>query len=175
MFFTENHASIRINGKTGASQRKEENVEKFRKFYKVMTSREMLLYMMFGVGTASIDFLVTKLCYQTLPLPKSALLTTLSNAAAWVLSVTFAFVTNKLYVFKSRGVSRKALGLEVFGFYGARFLSLVLSIVFMVLLIDVLGWNADLAKLQVSAFVILFNYVFSKLVVFRDREKDGME
>lgn len=173
MFFTENHATIKINGKTGALDRKEENVEKLRKFYKVMTSMEMLLYMTFGIGTAAIDFFVAKFCYQTLPLPKSALLTTLSNAAAWVLSVTFAFVTNKLYVFKSRGVSRKELGLELFGFYGARFLSLVLSIVFMVLLIDMLNWNADLAKLLVTAFVILFNYVFSKLVVFRDREKGG--
>lgn len=142
-----------------------------KKLYKVMTSREMLLYMLFGTGTAAIDFLVAKLCYQTIPLPKSALLTALSNAAAWVLSVTFAFVTNKLFVFQSRRAGRKTLWLEMFGFYGARFLSLVLSIVFMILLIDMLGWNADLAKLLVTVFVILFNYAFSKCVVFRDREK----
>lgn len=146
-------------------------MERMKKLYKVMTSREMLLYMLFGTGTAAIDFLVAKLCYQTIPLPKSALLTALSNAAAWVLSVTFAFVTNKLFVFQSRRAGRKTLWLEMFGFYGARFLSLVLSIVFMILLIDMLGWNADLAKLLVTVFVILFNYVFSKCVVFRDREK----
>lgn len=146
-------------------------MDSMKKLYKVMTSREMLLYMLFGTGTAAIDFLVAKLCYQTIPLPKSALLTALSNAAAWVLSVTFAFVTNKLFVFQSRRAGRKTLWLEMFGFYGARFLSLVLSIVFMILLIDMLGWNADLAKLLVTVFVILFNYVFSKCVVFRNREK----
>lgn len=64
---------------------------------------------------------------------------------------------------------------EICGFYGARFLSLVFSIVFMILLIDVLNWNTDLAKLLVTAFVILFNYVFSKCIVFRDREKNKME
>ncbi len=146
-------------------------MERLKKVYKVMTSREMLLYMLFGTGTAAIDFLVAKLCYQTLPLPKSALLTALANAIAWVLSVTFAFVTNKLFVFQSRRAGRKTLWLEMFGFYGARFLSLVLSIVFLIMLIDMLGWNADLAKLLVTAFVIMFNYFFSKCVVFRDREK----
>lgn len=146
-------------------------MEHMKKLYKVMTSREMLLYILFGTGTAAIDFLVAKLCYQTIPLPKSALLTTFSNAVAWVLSVTFAFVTNKLFVFQSKRAGRKTLWFELFGFYGARFFSLVLSIVFMILLIDMLGWNADLAKLLVTVFAVLFNYVFSKCVVFRDREK----
>lgn len=148
---------------------------RLKKLYKVMTSREMLLYMLFGTGTAAIDFLVTRLCYQMLPLPKSALLTTLSNAVAWLLSVTFAFVTNKLYVFRSRRTGHRTMWLEMCGFYGARFLSLVFSIVFMILLIDVLNWNTDLAKLLVTAFVILFNYVFSKCIVFRDREKNKIE
>lgn len=96
-------------------------MERLKKVYKVMTSREMLLYMLFGTGTAAIDFLVAKLCYQTLPLPKSALLTALANAIAWVLSVTFAFVTNKLFVFQSRRAGRKHCGLKCSAFTARAF------------------------------------------------------
>ena len=145
-------------------------MQKIKKLYRVMTSREMFLYMLFGLGTAGIDFFVTKLCYQVFPLPKSALLTTLSNLPAWVCAVTFAFITNKRYGFKSKGVGKKDLWIEISGFYGARFLSLVLSLVFMILLVDVTGMHADLAKLLVTVFVIVFNFVFSKLVVFRPRK-----
>ncbi len=95
----------------------------------------------------------------------------LINAIAWIVSVLFAFVTNKLFVFESSSWKIKTVIRELISFLGARILSFVIfeELVFMLLI--TVGLHHLIAKLAIAVFVVIFNYVASKLVIFRKKNK----
>ncbi len=74
--------------------------------------KETFLYLFFGVCTTIINTAVYALLYET-----NLMRNVPSNIIAWVLAVLFAFITNKLWVFKSRNMSRKELLNEVVSFF----------------------------------------------------------
>jgi len=86
-----------------------------------------------------------------------------SNIVAWIVSVLFAFITNKLFVFESKGNAVK----EGISFFIFRLLSLLFDMGIMYLLIDVLNWNDLLSKVITNIVVIIINYVFSKIFIFK--------
>ncbi|MBQ6023566.1 MAG: GtrA family protein [Clostridia bacterium] len=92
-----------------------------------------------------------------------------SNAVAWVIAVTFSFVTNKLLVFESHTKDVKSVLGELIGFFGARILSFL---IFEELLFGILAafMNSWIAKIILAVFVVVFNYVASKLVIFRKKK-----
>lgn len=95
-----------------------------------------------------------------------------SNAAAWIISVLFSFFTNKLFVFESRSFRAKTLIKEMASFFGARIISFIVfeELVFGLLV----GFmNSYTAKIAIAVFVVVFNYVASKLVIFK--KKSGEE
>lgn len=100
----------------------------------------------------------------------------LINAIAWLISVLFAFVTNKLFVFESSSWKGSVILKELPSFFGARILSFIIfeELVF-ILLVDVFNIYHLIAKLAVAIFVVLFNYVASKLVIFRKKSAKEQE
>ena len=126
-------------------------------------NRELISYLVFGVLTTLVNY-ISYLLFA--PLFET---TTVPTAIAWVLSVIFAYITNRIFVFRSEARGWKALLFEVISFFGARALSGVLDIGFMWLFADYMGFNDKWMKLISNVFVILFNYVASKLVVFRKK------
>jgi putative flippase GtrA len=90
-----------------------------------------------------------------------------ANFWAWLLSVLFAFVTNKLWVFNSHTVGIKALGWEFFKFMGARIFSLGIDYACMFLFIQVFGWGNMVAKLVTQFVIVVANYVLSKFLIFK--------
>ena len=141
-----------------------------KKLISDLFSVEMLLYMLFGVGTAAIDIFTAKVLYDTLS--RSAFLkpsnnVVIANTASFILSVTFAFFTNKFFVFKSKSQNSRHIRKEAFKFFFARFLTFGLSLFGMVILVDSFTFDHDVAKIIVSIVVIILNYVFSKLIVFK--------
>ena len=92
-----------------------------------------------------------------------------ANAVAWVIAVTFAFVTNKLFVFESRAKDAKSVLGELIAFFGARILSFL---IFEELLFGILAafMNSWIAKIILAVFIVVFNYVASKLVIFRKKK-----
>lgn len=133
---------------------------------KDLFSMEMLLYILFGAGTAAIDYVTEILLYNTLPFDNHGAVVITANSVSFILSVAFAFVTNKRFVFKSKSKNRKDLRKEGLRFLLARFLSFSLSLVGMVILVDYLGYNNEISKIAISVFVVILNYLFSKLLVF---------
>ncbi|MDR0197890.1 MAG: GtrA family protein [Oscillospiraceae bacterium] len=101
--------------------------------------------------------------------------TVLPNTLSWIFAVTFAYVTNKTWVFKSRQKSLTGAIREFFSFYGARVFTFLVDLLLMFLLVDLTGlkggWYEFFAKAAASVAVLTLNYVLSKLVVFRKREK----
>ena len=96
----------------------------------------------------------------------------LANAAAWIIAVLFSFVTNKLFVFESRAKDAKTVARELASFFGARLLSFL---IFEELLFGLLShfMNSWIAKLVLAVFIVVFNFVASKLVIFRKKAEGG--
>ncbi|MBQ3418393.1 MAG: GtrA family protein [Ruminococcus sp.] len=128
----------------------------------------MLKYTAFGMLTAIVDIGTSTLCYNYLPI-KHALLTTVSNVTGYVLATIFAFFTNKLFVFHSRNKGKKGFLKEFFSFFGARILSLVISMIMMLLFVDVWHWNFLVSKIVSNVFVVISNYIAAKIFIFKKK------
>lgn len=153
--------------------------EKLNTLAKKIISREMFDYLFFGVLTTVVNLGVMALCEKRfgtgIPL--------ISNAIAWIVAVIFAFVTNKFFVFHSKSMDVKTLSKEFFPFAGARLFSLGIEElglwiaqfffradekVFEVLSREISG--TMVAKIFLSVIVVILNYIFSKLFIFKDKK-----
>lgn len=92
-----------------------------------------------------------------------------ATVIAWTVAVIFAFVTNKLIVFESKSWKPAVAGKEFVGFIGARLFSLLVELVFMFVMVTLLKWNDFVAKLIVQVIVVILNYIFSKLLIFKNK------
>ena len=128
--------------------------------------REIILYLVFGGLTTLVNFVVYFLCTSGLSLSWSV-----SNVAAWVLAVLFAYVTNRIWVFQSKTKGASALLREFLSFVLCRLLSLGFDMAIMFLCVDVLHINDLIAKVFTQVVVIVLNYVFSKWIIFRGPKK----
>ena len=129
-----------------------------------MKYKSIVLYVVFGACTTLINWAAYYLCYTVAPIPNVP-----STIIAWILAVAFAFFTNKLWVFDSRSFEKKALLHEIWTFTAARLATGALDVAIMYLAVDVFALNANLWKLLSNIVVIVLNYAFSKLVVFRKK------
>lgn len=144
-----------------------------------IVTKEILRYLIFGVLTTLVNFTATILLRRFVFTSEQSGQFTLCNAVAWAVSVLFAFFTNKLFVFESKSFAPAVFAKEFISFTAARALSGIIEI-FMPEILMKAGLNQTLfgvkgmpAKLAVSIFVIIFNYVFSKLVSFRKKKAAG--
>ena len=90
-----------------------------------------------------------------------------SNGIAWVAAVAFAYLTNKPFVFRSHDWSMQTVIPELTKFVGCRIGSGAAETVILLLTVDILGWNGNIWKLVTSVLVVVLNYIFSKLIVFK--------
>ena len=121
--------------------------------------KQIIMYLIFGVLTT----LVNVVAYWLFSSPLS-LNTVISTVLAWAVSVAFAFVTNKLFVFEARGVKR--LPWEMLTFFASRLFTGLLDVGIMYLFVDVIGANDILIKIISNLVVIILNFVLSRLIVF---------
>lgn len=135
-----------------------------KKFLHRVFNRETALYLLFGVLTTLINIalcgLMTQLWHWDV---------VLSNVLGWIVSVLFAFFTNKIFVFRSRQTTWKVLLRETLAFFAARIFSLGIDTLGMWLWVDVLYGNFWIAKIVMNVVVIVLNYLFSKCFIFRKK------
>ena len=124
--------------------------------------KDILLYLIFGVLTTVVNYLVYLPCYNLLGWSAGV-----SNVLAWVIAVAFAFLTNKPFVFKSHDWTWKTVWPELSKFVGCRIGSGVLETAILLLCVDILGWNGNVWKLATAVLVIILNYIGSKFLVFK--------
>lgn len=96
----------------------------------------------------------------------------ISNIMAWIISVLFAFITNKLFVFESKSLENKKVFKESVLFVFFRILSLLIEIVLLGILIEKLLIDKIVSKVITNIVVIILNYVFSKLIIFNKKSKE---
>ena len=126
------------------------------------------MYLVFGVLTTLVSLFSYSLFVSVLPFGITA-----ASALSWVISVTFAFITNKLFVFLSRSREKNTVIRELISFFLARGISGAVEIFLPELLFKVglsfslFGVKGLVAKIIVNVIVIILNYIFSKLWVFK--------
>lgn len=133
---------------------------KITSFYK--KHQEAIDYVFFGVLATGVNLLTFFFLDRLLAWPYLW-----ANAVAIVLSILFAFVTNKRYVFRSKASSWQDHLQEFLRFISARLLSGGLDMLVLWILVDGLNMSSQWAKLLTQVMVVVLNYIFSKLFVFK--------
>ena len=126
--------------------------------------KEILWYGFFGVLTTLVNIISFYL------LDKTGMNVYLNNFIAWFLSVLFAFVTNKLFVFNSKSLDKKVIIKEVVSFFFFRILSLGIDMAGMYICISMMNMNRMISKVLMNVIVIVTNYIFSKIFIFKKKE-----
>ena len=122
--------------------------------------RELVLYVLFGAFTFFVNIAVYFLFEDVLGVNYL-----ISNIVAWFFSVLFAYITNRIWVFESKSPN---ILKEMALFFGGRIFSGVVDTALMYLFIDVMMIGDTISKIVVQIIVIVLNYIFSKLIVFKD-------
>lgn len=156
----------------GHRRRKERTMNQIKELLR--KHKALIAYAFFGALTTLVNIVTYGVCTWF------GMSTGWANALAWVLSVLFAYLTNRRWVFESENSSRSAVMKEFASFVACRLGTGVLDQVIMVLGVDVLGpkiipepyaylWSLGL-KIASNVLVIILNYVFSKLIIFKKKK-----
>lgn len=124
--------------------------------------KSFIAYGVFGVLTTLVNITTYNCCYNQLGISN-----TVSNVLAWILAVVFAYITNKMWVFNSKSWQWFVLKREITSFISCRLATGIMDIVIMFICVDILGWHAMLMKILSNIVVIVLNYIFSKLIIFK--------
>lgn len=124
--------------------------------------KDMLPYIIFGICTTLVNMVVYWVCAHILHF-----FVILSTVISWVISVFFAYVTNRKYVFHSHKNSYKDIVKEMCAFFSCRFLTGLLDVGIMFVFVNLLHMNDMLIKIVSNLTVIVLNYVASKIFIFK--------
>ena len=167
---------------------------KIKKLYRKY--REFITYFIVGCCTTALNFGLTYLCFCLIG--DTGFNIVISNTIGWVISTTFGFFMYKLVVFRSKSMAIKTLLVEGSEFYGARLFSWGFESVGLYLLGNTLGFStmtfamvvegtgaetlfrfaipgSMIAKLIMTVFVTISNYIFSKFVIFSKNSPQAEE
>lgn len=125
--------------------------------------REMILYLFFGGCTTLVNIISYYIC------SKIGIGTAPGTVIAWVLSVLFAYITNRKYVFESKAFGFAPILKETAGFFLCRLATGLLDLAIMVVFVDFLHFNDMLIKILSNIIVIVLNYIASKLMIFKSK------
>lgn len=128
--------------------------------------KEIINYLIFGVLTTVISLATYWICTYTFLKPEINWQLQLANIISWIIAVAFAYFTNRKYVFESTEQNKLKEGAK---FAGSRLTTLVLDMVVMWLGVTVLHSSDKIVKLISQVFIIIGNYIISKLFVFRKK------
>ena len=129
---------------------------------KLWSNTELVAYLFAGVATTVVNYVVYFLATRTLGMGVMA-----GTWTAWVVAVAFAYWVNKVFVFHTHCESAAALMKEAAGFAAMRLASLGMETVIMYVTVELLSLNDLVMKLITNFVVIILNYVFSKLFIFK--------
>ena len=123
--------------------------------------KEIILYLFFGGCTT----LVNIVCYFVLR--KAEVNVTASTVISWIISVLFAYLVNKYFVFESKKTGLRDTGTELLSFFSGRLFTGILDLVIMVLFVDLLAFGEPPVKIASNIIVIVLNYILSKIWIFK--------
>ena len=129
-------------------------------------NEEIWNYLIVGFLTTMISLIVYYICVSTFLNPQKANELQIANIISWIISVLFAYFTNRVFVFKSK---EKNIIKEGTSFISSRILTLLLDMLCMFVIVTILHFNDKIGKIFSQVLVIIGNYVISKLFVFKKK------
>ena len=136
-------------------------LKKLVKWY--YSKQETMRYLIFGGISTMINILVFQI------LKKIGISSVVSNTVAWIMSVIFAYTTNKFCVFTSTENEDKIIK-EISSFIICRIITLIIENIYIYIMVDILLFNAIFMKIISNVIVIILNYIFSKLIIFKSKK-----
>lgn len=125
--------------------------------------KEIINYLIIGVLTTLVSLITYYLLTFTILDPNNDIQLQIANIISWIISVAFAYITNRKFVFESKS---KDIKKELSKFVSSRITTLIIDMLLMFILVSLLHFNDKVIKLIVQVIVIILNYIFSKLFVF---------
>jgi len=128
--------------------------------------KEIINYLIFGVLTTVVSLLTYYLLVYTILNPNNPIELQIANIISWITCVTFAYITNRKYVFNSKD---KNIIKEIIKFYSSRLSTLFIDMLIMFIFVTKLNFNDKIIKIIVQIIIIILNYILSKLLVFKNK------
>jgi putative flippase GtrA len=126
--------------------------------------KDIIHYLIAGGLTTLVSMFVFYVSTLTFLDGNDAIELQIANVLSWIGSVSFAYVTNRVFVFESK--SPKILK-ELITFVSSRVITLLLDMGTMFVLATLLHINYNLSKIVAAVLVVVGNYVISKIFVFK--------
>lgn len=139
-------------------------MEKVKELIKKVCTKEVILYVIFGVLTTIVSLVTYYICVGTFLNAENAIQLQIANIIAWIISVAFAYITNRKFVFESTNKNKLD---EATKFVTSRIATLLMDMFIMFLGVTLLKLNDGIIKIISQVIVIVANYVFSKIFVFK--------
>jgi putative flippase GtrA len=137
-------------------------MKNLKKIYKQYA--EIINYLIVGILTTVVSLGTYFICVHTFLNASSAIELQIANIISWIFAVLFAYITNRIFVFKSKN---KNYLKELFNFFASRILTLLMDMLIMFILVTELSLSDTIGKLVSQVVVTIANYIFSKLFVFK--------
>ena len=129
---------------------------------KMLINKETILYVIFGILTTIVNLIAYYLFSNIININYL-----ISNAIAWIISVVFAYITNKFFVFNSSDINKDVIIEEFIRFMNCRLASGLAEILLLFLFVDLLLMNDIVGKLIIGILVAVINFIFSKVFIFK--------
>lgn len=129
---------------------------------------EIIMYVIVGGMTTVVSLASYYLLTFTILDANNPIQLQVANIISWILCVSFAFVTNRKYVFESKN---KNITKECLDFFLARLSTLIIDMLSMGLMVSVFKINDSIAKIIVQFIILVLNYILSKFLVFKKQKK----
>lgn len=124
---------------------------------------EIINYVIAGGLTTFVSLFTYYLCVFTFLDPNDPIKLQIANIISWICCVTFAYLINRAFVFKSKNENKFR---ESVKFYLSRLFTLFIDMLSMFLLVTIFSINDKVSKILVQFIILVLNYVFSKFLVF---------
>ncbi|MBR5521381.1 MAG: GtrA family protein [Oscillospiraceae bacterium] len=138
-----------------------------KKIWRIYKKHEEIInYLIVGVCTTIFSLIFYFASTRTFLDPNNPFELQIANIIKWVSGVLFAYVTNRIFVFRSK---RKDIGREFIQFTSSRIATLFLDMFVMWLMVTKMGIWDFIAVFVSQVLVTVGNYIFSKLFVFKNK------
>lgn len=144
-------------------------MKKIKELY--LKYKEIINYLIVGGLTTVVSLATYYACVLTFLDPENPVQLQIANIISWICAVTFAYFTNRRFVFESKS---KNILKEASAFFLARVGTLLMDMGIMFVFVTCLHFNDKIMKLVVQVVVTIANYIFSKFLVFK-KEKNPEE
>lgn len=124
--------------------------------------KEVILYLVFGGLTTLVNIVSYAVFVRIINMGTVA-----GTSGAWLVSVIFAYLTNKIFVFESKTDTFDLLVKECVSFFGCRLTTGLMDVAVMYFSVDLLHFNDIVMKIISNVLVVILNYIFSKLFIFK--------